>query len=157
MVNPNLSKILIGLTKLPKTVDQTQITALAKIQHLQFFSLKHPQIDAEVMSVLTGLHTVLKVIRYSCATIDDRIKTARPQTAKEGKQHPLMWYSLEDLQQVLSVLVRTLKLQKTTDKEVFSRVFSVVADCGGLLMSTSGKYCIISYSSFVADAEFNII
>ncbi|XP_071844608.1 serine/threonine-protein kinase ATR-like isoform X2 [Apostichopus japonicus] len=94
-------------------------------------------IDAEVMSVLTGLHTVLKVIRYSCATIDDRIKTARPQTAKEGKQHPLMWYSLEDLQQVLSVLVRTLKLQKTTDKEVFSRVFSVVADCGGLLMSTS--------------------
>ncbi|PIK55504.1 putative serine/threonine-protein kinase atr [Apostichopus japonicus] len=94
-------------------------------------------IDAEVMSVLTGLHTVLKVIRYSCATIDDRVKTARPQTAKEGKQHPLMWYSLEDLQQVLSVLVRTLKLQKTTDKEVFSKVFSVVADCVGLLMSTS--------------------
>lgn len=85
-----------------------------------------------------------------CSVIMDQMRSVRipevpAKSSKIWKHHLLSWFTLEDLSLMTACLVGVLEESKELEKEDFSKLFTLVAECAGLLISISGLLlCMLS-------------
>ncbi|KAJ8029668.1 Serine/threonine-protein kinase ATR [Holothuria leucospilota] len=95
----------------------------------------------DVMKSVQGVHVGLAVIQRCSVIVDEMRSTQNPEvpakSSKMWKHHLLSWFTLEELSLMTEYLVGVLEKSKELEKKDFSKLYTLVAECAGLLISIS--------------------